>query len=87
MSCLYNMKFSCAKEVTKFCQKIENEIESDVFGKSGRYTVNAKSILGILSLESMDITIVLDSDNKEEVKSFMRICSEFGGENGLQQCD
>ena len=50
----------------------------DVDMVSGRYTVNAKSMLGIYSLDlSKPIQVVIYSDDCEELKSALKAFSEM----------
>ncbi len=55
-----------------------NKFESDVDIMMGRYIVNAKSIMGVLSLDlSSAVEVVLHSDNPEEVTYFNNIMAPF----------
>lgn len=62
-------------------KKFLNEVvkfESDVDAVKDRYIVDAKSIVGIFTLDlSKPITVVLHSDNIEEVKRFNEVMEEF----------
>lgn len=62
-------------------KKFINEVvkfESDVDAVKGRYIVDAKSIVGIFTLDlSKPITVVLHSDNMEEVERFNKTMEEF----------
>lgn len=53
-------------------------IDSDVDLLSGRYVVNAKSIMAIFSVALTDkLKIVLHSDNEDEIKKFDEIVEEY----------
>lgn len=53
-------------------------IDSDVDLISGRYVVNAKSIMAIFSVALTDkLKIVLHSDNEDEIKKFDEIVEEY----------
>lgn len=52
--------------------------ESDIDIVKGRYTVDAKSIMGILSLDfSKDIEVRLHSENEEEIARFKKVMDVF----------
>lgn len=52
--------------------------ESDIDIVKGRYTVDAKSIMGILSLDfSKDIEVRLHSENEEEIARFKKVMEVF----------
>ncbi len=70
-----NIKLSLAENVKTFVS-IVNRYPYDVDLRSGRHVVDAKSILGIFSLDlSKPITIEVYEDNcdelMEEIKSFI----------------
>ncbi len=55
-----------------------NKFESDVDIIMGRYVVNAKSIMGVLSLDlSGAIDVEIHSDNPEEITYFNNIMLPF----------
>ena len=57
---------------------ITEEFESEIDVISGRYTVDAKSIMGLFSLNILEPLIVrINSENEEEIKSFNRVMEEF----------
>lgn len=57
---------------------ITEEFESEIDVISGRYTVDAKSIIGLFSLNILEPLIVrINSENEEEIKSFNRVMEEF----------
>ena len=52
--------------------------ESDIDIVKGRYVVNAKSTIGIFTLDlSTPVEVVIYSNNKEEIKKFNDIMEEF----------
>ena len=66
--------FSKAK---KFINEV-SKFESDIDAIKDRYIVDAKSIVGIFTLDlSKPITVVLHSDNEEETKRFTEVMDEF----------
>ena len=62
----------------KKLSKIANKFEQDIDIVTGRYIIDAKSILGIFSLNLWNpVTIVLHSDDQEVVKSFISELKDF----------
>lgn len=62
----------------KKLSKIANKFEQDIDIVTGRYIIDAKSILGIFSLNLWSpVTIVLHSDDQEVVKSFITEIKDF----------
>ena len=55
-----------------------SKVESEVDVSSGRYTVNGKSILGVLSLDlGQALDVVLNSDGKDEITYFNNLVLPF----------
>ena len=62
----------------KKLSKIANKFEQDIDIVTGRYIIDAKSILGIFSLNLWSpVTVVLHSDDQEVVKSFISELKDF----------
>lgn len=64
------------ENVKKFCD-VAREVDTDIYLKQGRFVVDAKSIMGIFSLnllESMELQIDTITDKAEE---FIKIISEM----------
>lgn len=64
------------ERVKSFIEKI-NDFQCDIDAKYDRQIVDAKSFLGLLSLAHHETTIILHSDNQEDIKKFAEICEEF----------
>ena len=63
--------------VENFINKIV-VIDSDVDLISGRYTLDAKSIMAIFSINlNNKLKLVLHSDDEDEIKKFNEIAEEF----------
>ena len=77
MSKEFKVGFENAQEVSEFCAKIKKYIPVDVDAKSGRYVVNAKSILGLLSISIDEMSISMDVYTTEEIDTLERICEEY----------
>ncbi len=73
----FNVKLSTFDDVKQFVS-IATMFDGDVDLKSGRYLVDAKSIMGIFSLDLMKpIEVTVHSDNCEEfVKSVEKFVVE-----------
>ena len=65
------------ERVKKFVNQIIN-IESDVDLVSGRYTLDAKSIMAIFSICLTEkLKLIIRSDDEDEIKLFNEITEEF----------
>lgn len=62
-------------------KKFNNEVvkfESDIDLVKGRYVIDAKSIMGIFTLDlSTSIDVDIHSESKEEIKRFNEVMKEF----------
>lgn len=67
---IIKIKFDNFDEATKFV-KLCNEFDMDIDCKFGRYTVDAKSIIGICSI-GLDKRIIVEpiTDDKEQINKF-----------------
>jgi hypothetical protein len=73
----FKVGFESAQEVSEFCAKVKKYVSGDVDAKSGRYVVNAKSILGLLSISIDEMLISMDVYTTEEIDTLERICEEY----------
>ena len=77
MNTRITIKLNDFSKAKKFINEVV-KFESDVDAVKGRYIVDAKSIVGIFTLDlSKPITVVLHSDNIEEVERFNKTMEEF----------
>lgn len=54
--------------------KICNEFEEDIDVKYGRYTIDAKSVMGVLSMPlDKNFTVVMHTDSKETENHFKEL--------------
>ena len=68
------LKYEDLKEFIKTTESFESDI--DII--KGRYVVDAKSIMGILSLYfSKDISVVIHSNNEDEIAKFLETMKRF----------
>lgn len=65
-------------EKGKELSKIANKFEQDIDIVTGRYIIDAKSILGIFSLNLWSpVTIILHSNDEAIIKSFVAELKDF----------
>lgn len=63
--------------VKRFTQKV-SVMDAEVDIVSGRYIVDAKSIMGIFSLDILKpLTVIIHSEDEEEINKFNEIMEEF----------
>lgn len=53
------------------------KITSNVDAKYKNQIVDAKSLMGLISLSSHNIKVIINSDDEEELKIFNNICKPF----------
>lgn len=59
--------------------KIISKLDGDVIVKSGRYSVDGKSLMGLLSLDlSHDVFVEISADCGEDREEIIRELKEFG---------
>lgn len=64
-------------KIRKFTTEVSG-FESDIDLVRGRYIIDAKSIVGIFTLDlSEPVDVVLWSENEEEINRFKKIMKEF----------
>lgn len=69
-----NLKYDDLKEFIKTTESFESDIDI----VKGRYVVDAKSIMGILSLDfSKGVDIVIHSVNEDEIIRFLDAMKKF----------
>ena len=62
------------KQVANICEGFTNDVDI----KSGRYIVDAKSIMGILAFDlNKDLTIKIHSDEYEVINRFNEMLKDF----------
>lgn len=65
-------------EMMKRFVSIISTFESDVDAVRDKYTIDAKSIMGLLTLDlSKPLDIVLNSKDEDEVNRFLEVMKEF----------
>lgn len=68
------LKYNDLKEFVK----VTESFESDIDIVKDRYIIDAKSIMGILSLDfSKDISVVIHSNNEDEIAKFLETMKRF----------
>lgn len=73
----YKVNLNEISKIKEFNKKI-SELDSEVDLLRGRYVIDAKSLMGIFTLDvSLPIDIVLYSEDPEEIKLFKKIIKEF----------
>lgn len=65
------LKINEVERIKKIC-KVCNEFADDVYAISGNYRVNAKSLLGLLSLDlSQEIELIIDTYKDNTITNFI----------------
>lgn len=65
-------------EKVKRFTSITNSFDCDVDVLQGRYTIDAKSVLGVFSLDlTKTVTVEIESDDEKEIDRFLKEMEEF----------
>lgn len=73
----YKINLNTIDKAKEFCKDM-NQFESEIVIYRDRYIINAKSIMGIFSIDIIEpITIVIYSDNKDEIQLFNKIVEKY----------
>lgn len=71
------IKLGDVKKIKKFI-KLVDTFKSDIDLSRGRYVIDAKSTIGIFTLDlSIPVNVEIHSDDQEEVKRFNEVMYEF----------
>lgn len=72
------IKINLVEDVTKFVKGCTYNFESEIYVKQGRYTISAKSLLGMFSLDlTHPIELEIDTNNEEERTKFDEFVKEW----------
>ena len=64
-------------KIKKFNQNVST-FESDIDLVKGRYIIDAKSTIGIFTLDlSVPVDVLINSENEEDIKRFNEVMEEF----------
>lgn len=75
------IKLNRVEDITKF-NKIVCSFESDIDVKRGRYVLDAKSLMGVYTLDlSRPITVSIISSDREEIEKFESEMEQFKVDN------
>lgn len=71
------IKLKTINEVKKFCEFAES-VDTDIYISQGRYTVSAKSIMGIMSLSLLDNLELSVDEPTDSFYEFLDNIKELG---------
>lgn len=72
------INYSSVLDIMSLCKYLEENIDTDeIYASNDKYTVNAKSILGIISLDSYNFTLTCISDNQSDIDIIKKIPTEY----------
>lgn len=64
-------------DLNKFVSEISSEISSDVNAIYERQVVDAKSFLGLVTISTHPVTVVINSTDNDEIITFRNICEKY----------
>lgn len=66
------VKFETVNKIVNVCTACDKFVDN-VYAVSGRYRVNAKSLMGLYSLDlSHEISLIIDSENVDVINNFIK---------------
>ena len=65
------------EDLRNFVNEVSHSISSDVDATYGRQNIDAKSLLGLITIVSHPIEISINSDNPDEIAAFEKICEQY----------
>ena len=73
----YNIEIKTIESVKKFCDAA-SEVDTDIFVSQGRYTVDAKSVMGLFSLDlSKPVALTAYTDDEKEIAQIAEIVKKY----------
>lgn len=73
----YEIKLDTIEKVKKFVSVVD-KFENDIDIVSGRYIVNAKSVMALFSLNLMEVLkVIIHGVNTSELEKFEEVMEEF----------
>ena len=71
------VKINSIDKVKEFVKDAES-FSCDIDVISGRYTINAKSLMGIFSIDlTKELKIIIQSEDREEILRFYEVMSKY----------
>ena len=77
MNTLITVTLNDFSKIKKFTNEVA-KFESDIDLIKGRYVIDAKSTIGIFTLDlSVPVDVLIHSENEEEIRRFNEVMEEF----------
>ena len=73
----YLINLSNINDLQNFVNDLNNMVISDVDAMVGRYTIDAKSVLGMMSICNKNITVGIHSCTEHDFNEFKKICKKY----------
>ena len=73
----YLINLSNINDLQNFVNDLNNMVISDVDAMVGRYTIDAKSVLGMMSICNKNITVGIYSCSSYDFQCFKNICVKY----------
>lgn len=73
----FNISLKSIEDVKSFCD-YANEVNEDIYLKQGRYVIDAKSVMGVFSLNLLkELELIID-EPKDDFYSFFEKIKDMG---------
>ena len=73
----YIINLNDMNKLRQFTMDVLYKIDSHIDAIYGKQCVDAKSLLGLVTLANHDIKVVMHSDNEKELELFKNICERY----------
>ena len=73
----FTIKLNMIEDLKNFVHEMTYHIKSDVYATYERQVINAKSLLGMISICVTPMVVEIFSDDEEEIKLFNEICERY----------
>lgn len=73
----FTIKLNLIEDLKNFVHQMTYHIPSDVYATYGRQVIDAKSLLGMISICMAQMTVKIYSEDEEEIKLFSEICERY----------
>ena len=73
----YIINLNDVNDLRQFTTDILYKIENDVDAIYERYVIDAKSLLGLMTISAHDIKVLIHSNNETELELFRQICERY----------
>lgn len=83
----YLLNLSDIRDLQQFVEAIDTRVVADVDAMVGRYVVDARSVMGMISICKNNITVGIHSCSQLDLEVFEGICKKYEVKEGAGKND